>query len=220
MGFMRYDSPLVQLLNKVTDLILLNVLYLLCSIPLFTIGAAQAGLYTAAKVMLDKEDDTSVFAAYWRGFKAGFGTITAGWGIVTLFLLFVIWIDVAAYMLGAPLVVLIIGAGIVFLFQTMLPAFHSRFGANLKMLLRNTFFFIIAYPLHCLGVVLLNILPFGLLAIMDLYSFLGTTPVLVMFYYSTAVMTSYMLLRKPFETLISMNKHANEDAESEEKDEE
>ena len=69
MKFMRYDSPIVQLLNKVTDLILLNVLYIVCSIPVFTIGAAQAGLYTAVKVMLDKEDDTSVFKAYWRGFK-------------------------------------------------------------------------------------------------------------------------------------------------------
>ena len=220
MGFMRYDSPIVQVLNKVTDIIGLNVLYLLCSIPLFTIGAAQAGLYTAAKVMLDKEDDSSVFKAYWRGFKAGFGTITAAWGIATLVLLFVIWIDVAAYMLGVPLVVVIIGAGVIVLFQTMLPAFHSRFGSNFKMLMRNTFFFIVAYPLHCIVATLLTILPFLLMAFLDLYTLLGATPVFIMFYYSAATMISYMLLRKPFETLISMNKHATEDAESAEDTEE
>ena len=220
MKFMQYDSPIVQLLNKVTDLIGLNVLYILCSIPLFTAGAAQAGLYTAAKVMLDKEDDTSVFKAFWRGFKAGFGTITAAWGIVTLVLLFVIWFDVSAYMLGLPLVVLIIGGGIVFMYQTMLPAFHSRFGNTFKLLMRNTFFFITAYPLHCIGVTLINALPFILLAITDLYTLLAATPVFVMFYFSTAVMTSYMLLRKPFETLISMNQHATEDAEDAQETEE
>ena len=220
MNFMRYDSPISQLLMRIADLILLNVLYLLCSIPLFTIGAAQAGLYTAVKVMLDKEDDTSVFAAYWRGFKAGFGTITAAWGIVTLVLLFVVWFDVAAYMLGLPLVILLIGGGIVYMYQIMLPAFHSRFGNNFKMLMRNTFFFIIAYPLQCIGVTLINLLPFILFAITDLYTVLGALPVFVMFYYSTAVMTSYMLLRKPFATLISMNQLATEDAENAEDTEE
>lgn len=214
MKFMSYDSPIVQLLNKITDLIGLNVLYILSCIPLFTIGAAQAGLYTAAKVMLDKEDDTSVFAAYWRGFKTGFGSVTAAWGIVTVVLLFVIWFDVAAYMLGLPLVVLLIGGGIVFMYQTMLPAFHSRFGNNFKMLMRNTFFFITAYPLQCIGVTIINLLPFILFAVTDLYTVLGALPVFIMFYFSTAVMTSYMLLRKPFETLISMNKHATEDAEN------
>lgn len=214
MAFMRYDSPWVQLLNRVTDMILLNVLYLFSCIPLFTIGAAQAGLYTAVKVMLDKEDDSSVFAAYWRGFRSGFGTITAAWGLVTLLLLFVIWIDVSAYMLGAPLVVLIIGAAIVVLFQTILPAFHSRFASDFKMLLRNTFFFIIAYPLHCLAVTVITILPVILTAFIDLYTLLGGTPILIMFYYSAAIMTSFMLLRKPFNTLISMNQHATEDADA------
>ena len=220
MKFMRYDSPIVQLLNKVTDLILLNVLYIVSCIPVFTIGAAQAGLYTAVKVMLDKEDDTSVFKAYWRGFKAGFGTITAAWGIVTLALLFVIWFDVSAYMLGVPLVVLLIGGGIVFMYQTILPAFHSRFGNPFKLLLRNTFFFITAYPLNCIGVTLINALPIILFAITDLYTLMAGTPVFIMFYFSAAIMSSYMLLRKPFETLISMNKHATEDAEAAHENEE
>ena len=116
--------------------------------------------------------------------------------------------------------VLLIGGGIVFMYQTMLPAFHSRFKNDFKMLMRNTFFFITAYPLNCLGVTLINVLPFILFAITDLYTLLAATPVFIMFYFSAAIMSSYMLLRKPFETLISMNKHATEDAEAAHENEE
>ena len=56
-GLFSYDSKPMQLLGFLGDLILLNILYLVCCIPLFTIGAAQAGLFTACKVLLDKEDD-------------------------------------------------------------------------------------------------------------------------------------------------------------------
>ena len=203
MNIFKYDSPVSQLLIKVADMILLNLLYMLCSLPIFTIGAAQAGLYTAVKVMQDKEDDTSVFAAFFRGFKAGFGTITTCWGVVTLALLFVIWIGISAYILGAPIVPMVISASVILMFQIILPAFHSRFDSNFKMLMRNTFFFILGFPLQCIGVTLLYLLPIGLLAIMDFYSFLGVLPVLALFYFSIAVSASYSLLRKPFDTLIS-----------------
>lgn len=203
MNILKFESPVSQMLIRVADMIILNILYLLCSIPLFTIGAAQAGMFTAAKVMLDKEDDSSVYAAFFRGFKAGFGTITASWGLVTIVLAVIIWFGVAAYMLGASIIPLIIGASVLFIFQTTLPAFHSRFGSNFKMLLRNTLFFMMAYPLQCIGMALLNLVPLGLFAIMDLYSFLGTTPILALFYYSIAVTTSYMFLRKPFDNLIA-----------------
>ena len=40
-----YDSKLMQTLTFVADLILLNILYLLCCVPMFTIGAAQGALW-------------------------------------------------------------------------------------------------------------------------------------------------------------------------------
>ena len=58
------------------DLVILNVLFLLCCLPIFTIGAAQAGLYTGLRVLADKEDDSSPAAAFFRGFSSGFGKIT------------------------------------------------------------------------------------------------------------------------------------------------
>ena len=71
-----YDSPLMQVLTYIGDLIILNFIFLLCCLPVFTIGAAQAGMFTAVRVLSDKEDDSSAVAAFFRGFKNGFGKVT------------------------------------------------------------------------------------------------------------------------------------------------
>ena len=213
MEIFKYDSPLSQVLMKIADVVILNVLYLLCCIPIFTIGAAQAGMYTAAKVMLDKEDDTSLTQAFFRGFKAGFGTITASWGIVTLLVAFVLWLGVAAFMLGAAFWPVAIGLVVIITYQSALPLFHSRFGSNMIMLMRNTLFFVIGYPLPCLGVALLLWAPILAFAFLDLYTFMAMTPIWLLFYYATAMIFGFVFVRKPFDTLIAQL--PSEEAEAE-----
>ena len=205
MDFLKYDSPLSQILMKIADVIILNIVYLFCCIPIFTIGAAQAGMYTAAKVMLDKEDDTSLTQAFFRGFKAGFGTITVSWLIVSLVLMLFVWVGVASYMLGASVWPLIIGMAIFIVYQCTLTAFHSKFGSSLPQLMRNTFFFILGYPIQCVINAVLLWLPLLLMAVrvLDLYTMLAFTPIWGMFYYSTAMIFGYVVLRKPFDTLVS-----------------
>ena len=38
-SFFNYDSPFFQFLNRVADLIIVNVLFLVCCVPLITVGA-------------------------------------------------------------------------------------------------------------------------------------------------------------------------------------
>ena len=59
-----WDSPLIQTLNKVSDLIILNFLVLLSSIPVVTIGAAQAALYDVTRRMLRQEEQ--IWKDYYR----------------------------------------------------------------------------------------------------------------------------------------------------------
>lgn len=203
MEIFKYDSPFSQMLLRIADVIILNLLYLVCCIPVFTMGAAQAGMYTAAKVMLDKEDDTSLTKAFFRGFKAGFGTVTAGWGIATLVLAVVVYLGVAGYMLGASIWPTILGAVVIIVYQCAIPLFHSKFGNNLKMLLRNTLYFVIGFPLPCIGAAILIYLPVLAFAFLDLYTWMALTPIWLMFYYSTAMIFGYVMAKKPFETLMA-----------------
>ena len=45
MKFLSIDSKFIAFLTRVADLMILNMIYVLCCIPIFTIGAATTALY-------------------------------------------------------------------------------------------------------------------------------------------------------------------------------
>ncbi len=210
-GLFSYDSKLMQVLMFVGDVIILNVLYLICCIPVFTIGAAQAGMFTACRVLLDKEDDSSPYAAFWRGFKRGFGTITLSWGLMTLLLLVVSYGAVTAYILGAPAWLVMIAVALCLIFQTLVPAFHSRFGCTWWQLIRNVFFLLFAHPLRSIGtVVAINgCMIFLVICLYNgkAFDFMSMGMIWVLLYYGTAFCLATGFLKKPFKTLTD---HFNE----------
>lgn len=202
-----YDSPVMQILGFIADLIVLNFLFLLCCIPLFTIGAAQAGLHTAVKVLLDKEDDSSYIAAYFRGFISGFGTVTLSWGLLTVLLLLVAWLGVMAIAMGAPKWIIIVAIVICALFQSIVPLFHARFSCTALQLIRNAWFLIFAHPLRSILTTALVWCPVIVFLLGDLYSFMGMTPFWCTLYFSSAFCVIHTVMKKPFKTLVD---HFNE----------
>lgn len=42
-GLFNYDNPVWRFIGKLGDLIILNVLWIVCSIPIFTIGGLHHG---------------------------------------------------------------------------------------------------------------------------------------------------------------------------------
>ena len=48
MGFLRYDSDFMVMLGRIADYVILNVLCVIFSIPLFTVGAAVTAKYYVA----------------------------------------------------------------------------------------------------------------------------------------------------------------------------
>ena len=59
------DGKLARALNCIGNLIILNLLTLLCCIPLFTIGAAMTALYTETMRMARGEEG-SIVKEYFR----------------------------------------------------------------------------------------------------------------------------------------------------------
>lgn len=196
-----YENPIMQILMKVGDLIILNFLFLICCLPVFTIGASSAGLYTAMKVMFDKEDDSSLVEAFFRGFKNGFKTITIAHLLLLVVSLVVAAAAMIAYAYGLQLWICLLPVGICVWYISQIPAFHSRFGCTVIQLVRNVWFLIIAHPLRTLGVAVLTIIPV-VLFLGDLYIFMSMMPIWCTLYFSTAASFNYILLRKPFHTLI------------------
>ena len=72
------DSPLMQGLNKFADLIILNLLTIVCCIPVFTIGASITALhFVCLKIVRDEE--TYVVRSFFKSFKQNFKQATAIW---------------------------------------------------------------------------------------------------------------------------------------------
>ncbi len=206
MKLFSYESKLMQTLMPVGDLIILNIMYIVFCLPIFTIGAAQAGLYSGVKVLLDKEDDSSCAAAFFKGFRTGFGKITLSWVIFLILLVPLLWglIMVLVYQYAgahAPVWMSVTAVCICAVFQTLLPIFHARFDCTSWQLVRNSWFLVIAHPLRSIAVTVLIWLPLVVL-LSNLYLFMLMTPIWLCGYYSIAHMLSFIIMKKPFQVLI------------------
>lgn len=80
------DSKFMQILTRITDLILLNIVYLIFCLPVFTIGAATTALYTLCFRMM-REEDNGVIRPFFRAFRDNFKPATLLWAAICLVVL-------------------------------------------------------------------------------------------------------------------------------------
>ena len=81
MPIFSYESKFSQALLKLCNACYLNILWFLCSLPLFTAGAATAALYYTTLKMV-QGDDSSVTKLFFRGFRQNFRQATVLWLIL------------------------------------------------------------------------------------------------------------------------------------------
>lgn len=78
MKFLSIDSPLMQALSKVADLLILNLLTLLCCLPIITVGPALTALnYMTLKMV--RNEDTYIARGFFKSFKENFRQSTLVW---------------------------------------------------------------------------------------------------------------------------------------------
>lgn len=78
LGLFRFDSPVMILIGKIADFIVLNTLWVICCIPVVTIGAATTAKYTIAMRIL-RDEGSGVIVPYFRAFKDNFKQATVIW---------------------------------------------------------------------------------------------------------------------------------------------
>lgn len=75
------DSPLMQTLGRLADLMILNFLTMICCIPIFTAGAAFTALdYMCLKMVRNEEN--YLIRGYFKSFKENFKQATGIWLII------------------------------------------------------------------------------------------------------------------------------------------
>ena len=82
---------IIRILTHIFDFILLNILWLLTSIPVVTLGAATAALYSVMMSVAEKKEGY-IIKDYWKAFCRNFKQSTVVW-ILLLFLGACLWFD-------------------------------------------------------------------------------------------------------------------------------
>lgn len=80
-NFLAYDSPVSQVLFKICTCCCLNALWLLCSLPIVTMGAATTALYCVS-IKLVRGSEGAVYKQFFRSFKENFKQATQLWLIL------------------------------------------------------------------------------------------------------------------------------------------
>lgn len=77
------ESPLMQFITKITYSAYLNILWFICCIPIFTIGASTTALFYVTLKMA-KNEEGNITRAFFRSFKENFKQGTIIWLILLI----------------------------------------------------------------------------------------------------------------------------------------
>lgn len=145
MPFLREDNPIVILLCTIGNLVVLNLLFLLCCVPVITIGDALSALYFS---LIHRMRDSSSFYTkdFLKAMRMNFRQSTLTW-LVCLILIFLLYGDYRIFSSKglAPNSILfyffvVLGALIFFTAEYVFPVIAS-FENRLPVLLSNSFTF-------------------------------------------------------------------------------
>lgn len=179
-GFLDNDSSFGKLMTRIGIIVGANIMFLIFSLPVVTVGASYVALYHVMLKTLRGDGVLNPFKQFWIGFKSNFKQATIYW-IVLLALTVFGYVDVkfcqqmggaleyfmyALYALGIVAVVITL-----FLFPTM-----AAFADSIPHLIRNALYFAIQKPFRLIVLLFFNIFPLYLtytdIQMQPLYAFL------------------------------------------------
>ena len=164
MKLFNLDSPVMVFLSKVANLMILNVLTIICCIPIFTAGAAITALYYVT-IKMARGDDPYIIKGYFKSFKENFKQATIIWLImlVVIAIIAVDWRVTLVMMTGSSAkimkTVLFIVSGL-YIFPVL-----SRFDNTVKNTFRNAFLISFMNLPKSVLIVIIHLIPVALLLV-------------------------------------------------------
>ena len=195
------DSKFMRFMSTLGDLMLLNFVFLLCSVPVVTIGASCTALYAVVFRMVREKDGKGVLAQFFQSFRQNFRRATLLWLILLPaggLLVLDLWLfsGVTGPMRWLSVVFLLLLLLVVFTAGYAFPLL-SQFENGVKETLKNALFLSLGYLPRTLGVTALNVLPFALL-FLNLYLFLYVGFLWIFLYFSAAAYLNAKTLEQVF----------------------
>jgi len=165
--FFNLDSPFMIFLSNLTDIVILNVICLICCIPIVTIGPAVTAMhYVTLKIV--KDENGYIVKNFFKSFKENFRQAFIAWLIFLLItVVFILDFKILQSMGINENKIISIVVGAIYLFSSMTAMYVfpilSRFSNSLGQTIKNAFFMSILHIFKTLIMAVIYILPFLLL---------------------------------------------------------
>lgn len=221
MRLFDYDSPLMQFLTKVANLMIINLLTILCCIPIVTAGAALTAMHYMCLKMVRNEDG-AIAKGYFVAFKEALKQATGVWLVLLAFILVFLGDYVIVYHSGIEFPywfqVSLLGIAIVILlvFMMVFPLMGKFYNTTFRTLKNALIISVAKFPITLLMIVM-NAIPL----VITIY-FFQMFPLVLMFGMSLPAYGAANLLNKYFMKLeehILQAQGGNKETNQEEEDE-
>lgn len=121
-GLFSIENPVWRFINKLLHVLLLNILWIVCSLPIITMGAATTAVYyVTLKMIRDEEGYTT--RSFFDAFKTNFKQATVIW-LILLVIGLLVGADLTVYMrsssislFGMVLMAAFFAVAVVYLFE-------------------------------------------------------------------------------------------------------
>lgn len=158
-----FDSSFMQTLSRITNLIFLNLLWLICSLPMITIGPTTTAMYYVIFQYLTNQTD-SVIRPFFHSLRDNFRQSLVLW--IPLFLLDLLLVVDALYLFANysgvfhPLwLVFILMMVVCFSLSTYVFPLLARYNTRNIDAIRNSVVLFLIHPIQSVIIILLQTLP-------------------------------------------------------------
>ena len=200
------ENPVWKAMDKMGDLMILNFLFMLFSIPIFTIGASATALYTVTLKMLD-ETEGNLVKTFFKAFKSNFKQATAIWLVVLAAGLFLAYDFMLAYtstnfFMKLFMVVVGLVAIVYAMFVSWVFPLQCKFQNTVKVTMKNAVLLMVIHMVPTtLLITVLNVAPL-LVLWFQTSLFFWLLPIVVFLLFSTIAYNNSKQLKKVFDEYI------------------
>lgn len=210
--FFNSEGPLMIFLGKMADLIWLNILMIICCIPIITAGASITAMYTITIKMVNKEEGY-ITKGFFKAFKENFKQATIIWLIIII---------IAALFYGdyriifyagmefPKAIIILLIAILVIAYSTYLYIFPllARYENTTKNILKNSFLLSVSNFPKTLLIILIQLIP-----LVALYLSQAVAPIILLIGNSLVAYISSMVFVTIFHKLEKKDEEDKKDNE-------
>lgn len=170
----NFDGPFFSFFSRLADLFWLNLLYIICCIPIVTIGAATTALYYVTLKMA-KDEESYITKSFFKSFKDNFKQATIIWLI--FFVILIIMVTDLFIINGGTfdnifnnksisnivlVAVGIIGMVVTFILTYVFPLL-ARFDNTVKNTIKNAFLISVRHLPYTVAMIVISIIPVAII---------------------------------------------------------